>query len=116
MGYDTGGLSLEEAREEYRKIREGFERIRSNYSGPLDGLRGIFKCRRIRKEDQYTLDHYVHEVLPSLQDERSVSGELEQMSQVGYYPQLTLYNQITGLTVQILTFLDSFENTRVTRR
>lgn len=102
-------LSLEEIEEIYREVEEGFETIRSNYSGLLKKLK-----RRMNKEDIKQLwDYCIKTLLPL-----STGESLQCGTGLNYHRQPIYHGiietKITQLYSQIIDYLASFKNSGIT--
>ena len=99
------GLSLQEAEERFREVRDEFEKVKSHYSG----LFGRFK-RNLGEEDLKTIADCTGVLLP-LGIEASVQDQTRQAQSI----ESTLHYQIGQLTFQMMDYLANFKNTGVTR-
>ena len=99
------GLTLEQAEERYREIRDEFQRIKSHYSGFFGRFR-----KKMKDDDKKSLEGCIGIILP-LGLEDSVQSQIRQLQKVDS----TLFNKIAELQCEILDYLANFKNTGVTR-
>ncbi len=98
-------LSLDEAEERYKEVRDEFERVKSHYSG----LFSRFK-KNLRQEDDKILTDCIGVLLP-LGVETLVQKQLLQAES----KEETLWNKVSLLQYEIMNYLANFKNTGVKR-
>ena len=99
LEYETG-LSLEEAEERLREIRQEFADVKGKYSGLITRF-----YKKIAPEDIKTLSNCVGVLLP-LQHEQCVQGQVSKSVSL----EESLMGRLVETQEQIMIYLTRFEN------